>query len=187
MAAEQEAEETVSQDLHSSSELRIVLLGGRCAGKSSSRNTILGRKEFKSGIISSEVTRKCKKRTGEVAGRWVTVFDTPGTVRVEIERCVSLSVPGPHAFLLVIPVYSKYINDIQSDEYWKAVVKHLCESFDKVEQLFGERAMRNTMILFTRGDYLEGKTIEQHIDEAGEEFQQRRQHGEGKWRLLPSK
>ncbi|XP_058872710.1 GTPase IMAP family member 4-like [Acipenser ruthenus] len=173
MATEQEAEETVSQELHSPSELRIVLLGGRCAGKSSSGNTILGRKEFKSGIISSEVTRKCKKRTGEVAGRRVTVVDTPGTVRVEIERCVSLSAPGPHAFLLVIPVYSKYIIDTHSDEYWKAVVKHLCESFDKVKQLFGERAMRNTMILFTHGDYLEGKTIEQHIEEAGEEFQQR--------------
>ncbi|MGH0148378.1 UNVERIFIED_CONTAM: hypothetical protein FKN15_037470 [Acipenser sinensis] len=173
VATEQEAEETVSQELHSPSELRIVLLGGRCDGKSSSGNTILGRKEFKSGIISSEAMRKCKKRTGEVAGRRVTVVDTPGTDRVEIERCVSLSAPGPHAFLLVIPVYSKYIIDTHSDEYWKAVVKHLCESFDKVEQLFSERAMRNAMILFTHGDYLEGKTIEQHIEEAGEEFQQR--------------
>ncbi|MGH0168244.1 UNVERIFIED_CONTAM: hypothetical protein FKN15_053865 [Acipenser sinensis] len=187
VATEQEAEETVSQELHSPSELRIVLLVGRCAGKSSSGNTILGRKEFKSGIISSEVTRKCKKRTGEVAGRRVTVVNTPGTVRVEIERCVSLSVPGPHAFLLVIPVYSKYIIETHSDEYWKAVVKHLCKSFDKVEQMFGERAMRNTMILFTRGDYLEGKTIEQHIDEAGEEFQQRVGKCENRYHVLNNK
>ncbi|XP_041093737.1 trichohyalin-like [Polyodon spathula] len=187
MAAEQEAEETVSQELRSASELRIVLLGGRWAGKSSSGDTILGRKEFKSGIISSKVTRECKKRTGEVAGRRVTVVDTPDTDRVEIERCVSLSAPGPHAFLLVMQVYSKYIIDTRSDEYWKAVVKHLCESFDKVEQLFGERAVRNTMVLFTHGDCLEGKTIEQRIEEAGEEFQQRVQKCGNRYHVLNNK
>ncbi|XP_058874939.1 GTPase IMAP family member 8-like isoform X2 [Acipenser ruthenus] len=171
MAAEQEAEETVSQELHSASELRIVLLGRSWAGKSSSGNTILGREEFRSGSSFSAVMKECKKRTGEVSGRRVTVVDTPDlldTDRVDIERCVSLSAPGPHAFLLVIPVYPKEMIDTCRE----SIVEQYCKSFDKVQELFGERAVRNTMILFTRGDVLTGRTIEQHIEEAGEELQQ---------------
>ncbi|XP_058875480.1 trichohyalin-like [Acipenser ruthenus] len=172
MAAEQEAEETVSQELHSASELRIVLLGGGKTGKSVAGNTILGRKEFRSGSSSSAGTQECEKRTGEVPGRRVTVVNTPGlldTDRVEIERCVSLSAPGPHAFLLVIPVYTKEMIDTVREP----IVEQYCRAFDKVQELFGERAVRNTMILFTRGVCLEGRTIEQYIEEAGEELQQR--------------
>ncbi|XP_058872270.1 trichohyalin-like [Acipenser ruthenus] len=174
MAAKQEAEETVSKDLHSPSELRIVLLGGRWAGKSEAGNTILDREEFRSGFSRSAVTRKCEKRTGEVAGRRVTVVDTPDfldTDRVEIDRCVSLSAPGPHAFLLVIPVFPKETNDTHCE----SILIKDCKSFDKVQQLnkvqelFGEGAVRNMMILFTRGDYLEGRSIEQYIYEDGEE------------------
>ncbi|XP_034766677.2 uncharacterized protein LOC117965733 [Acipenser ruthenus] len=115
--------------------------------------------------------KECEQRTGEVAGRRVTVVDTPGlldTDRVEIERCVSLSAPGPHAFLLVIRVYEKE----RIDTFLESIVEQYCESFDKVQQLFGERAVRNTMILFTHGDYLEGRSIEQRIEESGEVFQQ---------------
>ncbi|XP_058876375.1 trichohyalin-like isoform X2 [Acipenser ruthenus] len=171
MAAEQEAEETVSQELHSPSELRIVLLGRGYAGKSASGNTILDREGGRSGLSSSAGTKECEKGTGEVSGRQVTVVDTPAisdTARVEIERCVSLSAPGPHAFLLVIPVYPKEMIDTDRE----SIVEEYCESFDKVQELFGERAVRNTMILFTYRDRLRGRTIEQHIEEAGEQFQQ---------------
>ncbi|XP_058876378.1 trichohyalin-like [Acipenser ruthenus] len=171
MAAEQESEETVSQELHSASELRIVLLGGWRDEKSSSGNTILDREEFRSGFSFCAVTRECVKRTGEVSGRLVTVVDTPhllDTDQVEIERCVSLSAPGPHAFLLVIPVYEKEV----IDTYRESIVEQDCKSFYKVQELFGERAVRNTMILFTYRDDLRGRTIEQHIEEAGEELQQ---------------
>ncbi|XP_041093699.1 GTPase IMAP family member 9-like [Polyodon spathula] len=166
------AEETVSQELRSASELRIVLLGGNWPGKSAAGNTILGREEFRTGINPSGRMRECEKRTGKVSGRRVTVVDTPrllDTDRVEIERCVSLSAPGPHAFLLVIPVYTKEM----TDSVREFIVEECCKPFDKVQELFGERAVRNTMILFTRGDYLRGRTIEQHIEEAGEKLQQR--------------
>ncbi|XP_066543590.1 GTPase IMAP family member 4-like [Amia ocellicauda] len=54
--------------------LRIVLLGGRVDGKSSSGNTILGREEFKTGRGTETVIEECKKSQ------------------------------GPHAILLVFPV-----------------------------------------------------------------------------------
>ena len=55
------------------SELRIVLLGSRDAGKSSAGNTILGRDEF-----DLRRAAQCVKRRRDVAGRQVTVVDTPG-------------------------------------------------------------------------------------------------------------
>ena len=56
------------------SEFRVLLLGNRNAGKSSSGNTILGREEFD----LKRRTAQCVKRQGEVAGRQVTVVEAPG-------------------------------------------------------------------------------------------------------------
>src|SRR4029434_3722137 len=92
------------------SEFRVLLLGYRNAGKSSSGNTILGREEF--GTVRR--TAQCVKRQGQVAGRQVTVVEatgwwrnykfeeTPQMTKNEIELSVSLCPPGPHALLLVI-------------------------------------------------------------------------------------
>ncbi|KAG7487398.1 hypothetical protein MATL_G00022840, partial [Megalops atlanticus] len=143
------------------SELNIVLLGGRYAGKSSAGNTILGREKFKSG----KRTAQCVKRQGEVAGRQVTVIDTPGwwcmTVKEtseldkqEIVRSVSLCPPGPDALLLVIKVSSSF-RDIER----RSVEEHL--------QLLSERVWRHTIVLFTRGDWLGDTTIEQRIETEG--------------------
>ncbi|XP_036376381.1 GTPase IMAP family member 8-like [Megalops cyprinoides] len=151
---------------HCLSELRIVLLGGRCAGKSSAGNTILGREEFESGIR----TAQCVKRQGEVAGRQLTVIDTPGwwrnhTVKStseldkqEIVRSVSLCPPGPHALFLVINVSSSF-----TETYRRAVEEHL--------ELLSERVWRHTIVLFTSGDWLGDTTIEQHIEAEGKALQ----------------
>src|SRR4029434_9737038 len=56
------------------SEFRVLLLGCRYAGKSSSGNTILGRDEFN----TVGRTAQCVKRQGQVAGRQVTVVKAPG-------------------------------------------------------------------------------------------------------------
>ncbi|MGH0160672.1 UNVERIFIED_CONTAM: hypothetical protein FKN15_039748 [Acipenser sinensis] len=174
MAAEQEAEETVSQELHSPSELRMVLLGSRWDGKSTAGNTILGRKEFRSEANDSAVMNKCEKRLGKVAGKQVTVLNTPDlfdTDQLEIKSCVSLSAPGPHVFLLVIQLRPIRITDSPLWG-WKILLHDDFRALDKVQELFGERAMKNTMIIFTRRDKLEGMPIEQYIEKEDKELQQ---------------
>ncbi|XP_062336427.1 GTPase IMAP family member 8-like [Osmerus eperlanus] len=147
------------------SELRIVLLGGRYAGKSSSGNTILGREEF-----DLRTTAQCVKRQGEVAGRQVTVVDTPGCwrnhpvdwttelVKQEIVRSVSLCPPGPHTLLLVIRLDVSF-----PEEHRRSVERHL--------QLLSERVWSHTIVMFTCGDCLGDTTIEQHIETGGKALQ----------------
>ncbi|XP_066574075.1 GTPase IMAP family member 4 [Amia ocellicauda] len=148
------------------SELRIVLLGKRWAEKSSSGNTILGREAFN----TERWTEQSEKSQGEVAGRQVTVVDTPGwlsdsvqatpeCVKQEIVRSVSLCPPGPHALLLAIPVGSYSFIERQR----RTAQEHL--------ELLSERVWRHTIVLFTGGDRLRDTTIEQHIERGGEELQ----------------
>ncbi|KAM6951766.1 uncharacterized protein FYW47_015264 [Aplochiton taeniatus] len=139
-------------------ELRIVLMGNRYAGKSSSGNTILDADEFDTKTVA-----QCEKKQGEVDGRQVTVVDAPGwwkhhdlketpeLVKQEIVRSVSICSPGPHALLLVIRGYASF-----SDKDRKALEVHV--------ELLTEKVWDHTIVLFTHGDFLKGKTIEQHIE-----------------------
>ncbi|XP_048103834.1 uncharacterized protein LOC125297515 isoform X2 [Alosa alosa] len=138
-------------------EFRVVLLGHRYAGKSSSGNTILGREEFD----LKRRTAQCVKRQGEVAGRQVTVVKAPGwwinfnlkatpeLTKQEIVLSVSLCPPGPHILLLLIKVANSYTQDVIRN-----IQEHL--EFDRV--------WCHTMVLFTRGDWLGDTTIEQYIE-----------------------
>ncbi|XP_042560172.1 GTPase IMAP family member 4-like, partial [Clupea harengus] len=146
--------------------MRIVLLGSRWEGKSSSGNTILGREEFD----TSGRTTVCVKREGETAGRHITVVDTPGWVsglfvvntpehdNQEIVLSVSLCPPGPHAVLLVIDVTASF-----TETHRIAVQEHV--------ELLGERVWGHTIVLFTNGYWLGNTTIEQHIERKGKDLQ----------------
>ncbi|XP_035253131.1 GTPase IMAP family member 8-like [Anguilla anguilla] len=148
------------------SELRTVLLGAEESGKSSAGNTILGKQEFTPGVK----TPTCKKVQANVAGRQVTVVDTPGWVgyfpaefspellKDQIAFSVSLCPPGPHAVLLVINLGSSF-----QEEHRRAVQEHL--------ELLSDTVWRHTILLFTSGDSLREITIEQHIEREGQALQ----------------
>lgn len=128
------------------SQINIVLLGGRNSGKHSLGNLLLGKEEF----VTKERTC-CSRRLGLVAGRRLTVVDTPGwwcdlsiqdtcgLVKREILSSVSLCSPGPHVFLIAVKV-----NSVFSEKRRRAVEEHV--------SLLGEKVWSHCMIVFTCDD-----------------------------------
>ncbi|XP_077410328.1 GTPase IMAP family member 4 [Vanacampus margaritifer] len=144
------------------SPLRLVVLGWRWPGKSLTANTILGREEFR----LERAAEFCVTRHTEVAGRPVTVVDTPGwyssqdtplSFKKEIARGATLCPPGPHAFLLVIPVgmFTK-VDRVRIEEH---------------VGLFGERVWRHVLVVFTWADMLRTISLERYIRREGAELQ----------------
>ncbi|KAI4885202.1 hypothetical protein NFI96_014583, partial [Prochilodus magdalenae] len=141
-------------------------VGRTGCGKSGSRKHHPGQRGEEPGWSVYSEGSGVRGRQGEVAGRQVTVVDTPDwfcpglsleELRQDVELCVHLSAPGPHAFLLVIPVK-------QSTGEERGML-------EKMEEIFGERCWRNTMILFTVTDEVQEKNIEEFIQSGNQEIQ----------------
>ncbi|CAL8328927.1 unnamed protein product [Lota lota] len=154
-----------SYSMSSSPELRLVLLGNSGVGKSAAGNSILGKEEFETRPNSLvAVTQQCEKRRALVTGRKVAVIDTPDwfhaecspdKVSAQISSCVALSSPGPHAFLLCVPLDRPARSELQV--------------LGVLEAVFGVEAVRmHTLLLFTHADQLRanGKVGEDHSLEA---------------------
>ncbi|XP_077463188.1 GTPase IMAP family member 8-like isoform X1 [Stigmatopora argus] len=144
-------------------ERRVVIIGARGDGKSSVANTILTKERFECGWTR---TAQSEARHEIVEGRKLVVVDVPGWnyspsrgkipewdkdyFKMNPSKCL----PGPHAFLLIIAINSRFSSEKKNtlQEYMK---------------LLGDRVWQHCIVLFTFGDYLGPKTIEQYIENQG--------------------
>ncbi|XP_063056954.1 GTPase IMAP family member 8-like [Engraulis encrasicolus] len=159
-------------------ELRVVVLGRVQSGKTSLINTVLSQCMAEPEPIKEGSTRSphCLKRQGDIRGgrgrgrgRKITLVDTHGwwecylledtaeIVKQELLLSVRLCgpAPGPNVVLLAVALDVPF-----TEQHREAIRQHM--------GLFGEHIWAHIIVVFTKGDCLEGKSIEEHIWEQGE-------------------
>ncbi|KAM9323467.1 GTPase IMAP family member 7-like isoform 2-T2 [Pholidichthys leucotaenia] len=146
--------------------LRIVMIGKTGVGKSAVGNTIVGQKVFRSFASPHSVTENCAIERLH-RPRQINVVDTPGildtsksveTIQKEISKCIQMSSPGPHVFLLVLQI-GRFTKEEEN-------------CVQALEKIFGPKLRSHMMVLFTRGDELKNKTIHQYVQYGHPKLQQ---------------
>ncbi|XP_062391060.1 centrosome-associated protein CEP250-like [Sardina pilchardus] len=153
-------------------ELRLVLIGGSAAEKKEAANTILG-------TSTHTEAQHSESKQGKVAGRWVTLVETTDwfcsglsekDMRQDVRLCVRLSAPGPHAFLLVIPM-----------ELSESAAREMLE---KMEGIFGKGCWSHTLLLFTNIKGLRETGVEELLQKGSPELQQLAEKCGNRYHLL---
>lgn len=137
---------------------RVILIGLSGGGRSSAGNTILGSERFPTGCGFEPVPAEVVSGSAAVEGCWITVVDTPGfTARdsdedqllTRLRMMEEQSDPGPHAVVFVVRIGRMSRED-------SALLTALRE-------MFYDHPINFSMVLFTHGDELRGRSIDQMI------------------------
>lgn len=132
----------------------MVLVGTIDCGKTLTADNLLGQKGS-----SSASSRSCIVRRGVSHSCRLTLVEAPrwywsggrleSSVQEETKQALALAAPGPHAFLLLIPVN-------QFTEMEQRAPREL-------EEVFGRGVLQHTLVVLTCGDYLLGRTAEEYL------------------------
>lgn len=147
-------------------EVRIVLIGKTGCGKSTTGNSILKTDNFETSVLAGSCTQICTLREGVIFDKKVVLIDTPGIfdtkesndeIQQEILRCIHLSSPGPHAFIFVLNIATRFTEEERKS------IQHFIK-------YFGEDIYRYIIVLFTRKNDLDrhNLSLEKYIEKSDE-------------------
>uniref|UniRef100_A0A3B3WQ64 AIG1-type G domain-containing protein n=1 Tax=Poecilia mexicana TaxID=48701 RepID=A0A3B3WQ64_9TELE len=110
----------------------------------------------------------CVKHEGNFDGVKVSVVETPGWfsdptppdwIKDEVLHSVSMCSPGPHVFLLLVPILRSF-----TEKDLKALLE--------IMKPLTERVWRHCMVVFTWGDWINDVPVENYIVREGKELQE---------------
>ncbi|KAM9440420.1 uncharacterized protein Hap1MRO34_025651 [Clarias gariepinus] len=156
-----EEKKFVSNEVIIAAELKLVLLARNKSDKTAAKNIILDKEVPATSTTTSTAETE---NTQLVDGRKVTVVDTPDLFSPGMSLEEFRHIEGPHAFLLIIPVMNSEKTEHKED---KTQV-----SFFKMENIFGDRCWRNTIIIFSVTDELQKNNIGDFIKSGDQELQE---------------